>query len=106
MGVILYELTLGRKPAELSDRPLSREVQDAVGERELSRALTVAQQAKDPAAIDPGFPPRLRRIILGCLEKRPENRSFEHAGELSTALRRHLGAPGVEPAVAWELAPL
>jgi serine/threonine protein kinase len=93
LGVVVYELLLGRKPADLSDRPLSDEVKHAIGEPATSRALTLSQPAKPPTEVEPGFPVGLEQIILGCLRKRPGERPYKNADELGVAIRKHVGRP-------------
>ena len=79
-GIILYELVTGQLPF----------VGDNLGEL---FAAILEQEPPRPSLHVPDLPPELERIILRCLERRPENR-FQDAAALMQALaplvdRRH-----------------
>jgi len=68
LGVILYALSTGFIPFYYDN---DKALMDAILECEPEK----------PSDLQPGFSPDLERIILRCLEKKPENR-YTHAGEL------------------------
>ena len=83
-GVILYELTTGRRPYS---EQLASQLTDAI----------LHQPPVPPRVVNPRTTPELERIILKCLEKDAENR-YQSAKELTVDLRR-LAAPTTATAV-------
>jgi serine/threonine-protein kinase len=76
LGVMLYELLLGRRPFIGADR-------SALFQR-------IARADPDrPRAVQKGFDPALEAVLLKCLEKDPAQR-FATAGELADELARWL----------------
>jgi serine/threonine protein kinase len=95
LGVILYEMLTGRVPFE--------------GETALSTALKhKAEEPENPKDFNPQIPESLSRLILKCLEKKPERRydSVQSiARELDTALggnlsKRKKAATAIESSAA------
>ena len=84
LGVILYEMVTGKKPFTGSHLPA---IFDAI----------IKQEPAPPVHPDRDIPENLARVILKCLEKRPDER-FQTGGELAQALYRCLPIPG-EPAM-------
>jgi HAMP domain-containing protein len=74
VGAVLFECVTGRLVFETPSLP------------ELG-ALHVDHDLPDPAALNPDVSPELARIILRCLEQRPEDR-WQSAGELLRALEQ------------------
>lgn len=95
LGIVLYEMALGTAPFVHEDNFKILEKHE--------------KEAPDPLSLRiQDFPDELDRIILKCLEKRPEDR-FATAEQLLSALvdcRGHLAA-GVSPSVrpAWDTRP-
>ena len=79
LGVVLYELCSGRHPFITSSSIAT-----------IARVLT--QPATPIVQLVPGFPERLDRIILRCLEKAPEHR-YASAAELLADLRHGATTP-------------
>lgn len=73
LGVILYELTTGSPPFEIK------------GAREAARVLGNREPIPDPAQKRADLPPRLKDILLQCLEYNPTARI--DAGRLAASLR-------------------
>src|SRR6185295_13998259 len=61
LGVVLYQLVTGRLPFE------------AAAEKEMARAI-VEQEPRPLAALRPGVPAALQRIVSRALAKRPAER--------------------------------
>jgi eukaryotic-like serine/threonine-protein kinase len=76
LGVVLYELIEGRLPFEA----------DAFS------AMILKIVNDPPAKLTARLPAGLDRIILRCLEKKPERR-FQSTAELATALAAYAGSP-------------
>jgi Tol biopolymer transport system component len=72
LGAILYEMVSGARAFE---RPTAAETMNAI----------LHLDPKEPAREGEGVPPALARLILRCLEKRPEER-FQSARDLTFAL--------------------
>jgi eukaryotic-like serine/threonine-protein kinase len=94
LGVVLYEMLCGRRPFR-GDTPIS------------TVASILRETPQAPRRMRPGIAPELERIVLRCLEKKPDAR-FQTAAELlrelegrrqavSTRMRRW---PGKAAAVA------
>lgn len=76
LGVLLYRLLAGRLPfSDSEEAPLFDQIQHS-----------------RPAPI-PGIPPALQRIVLRCLEKRPDDRYLD-ANRLRAELERFLNISG------------
>ncbi len=73
LGCVLYEMVTGRRtfPGETPPEAL---------------VATLRGEPRDPADLVTGLPPELRRLILRCLEKKPDRR-FQTAADLGFALR-------------------
>ena len=85
LGVILYEMLTGRVPFE-GDTPFT------VGVKHKS------ETPEDPKKFNSRIPDDLSRIILKCLEKKPEDR-FQTTGEICSELARiEQGLPTTEVA--------
>ena len=68
LGVVLYEMSCGTRPFR--------------GDTTLSQLASILREAPEPpGTLRPELPKALERIILRCLEKKPEAR-FESAREL------------------------
>lgn len=80
LGVILYELLLGRLPHEVKGKPTP----------EVERLITQAPIA-DPRAVDPGLPEPVAAVLRCCLRADPAER-YPSARELAAALRAAGGA--------------
>ncbi len=90
LGAVLYEMVCGRRPFPGG-----------------TPAETVAHVLnRDPSPIPPEVPAPLQRIVLRCLEKRPEDR-FQSAHDLALALDalHELPARAVAPTAADEPRP-
>jgi serine/threonine protein kinase len=74
LGVMLYELLLGRLPHEVRGRPTA----------DVQRMILLDPPA-DPLTINPALPAPLRAVLLKCLEKEPARR-YANARELAEAL--------------------
>ncbi len=79
LGIILYEITLGRR--------LWRGAADEVMRR------IVSDPAPPPSTIRKDYPPALEAIVMKALEKRPEDR-FQSAEELRHDLEEFLAVGG------------
>jgi hypothetical protein len=75
LGVMLYELLLGRLPHEVRGRATA----------DIQRMILLDAPA-DPRTLDPTLPEPLRALLLKCLEKDPAQR-YANARELAAALR-------------------
>ncbi|HQQ77749.1 MAG TPA: protein kinase [Thermoanaerobaculia bacterium] len=73
LGCVLYEMVTGRRtfPGDTPPEAL---------------VATLRGEPRDPADLVTGLPPELRRLILRCLEKRPDRR-FQTAADLAFALK-------------------
>jgi len=73
LGCVLYEMVTGRRtfPGDTPPEAL---------------VATLRGEPRDPADLVTGLPPELRRLILRCLEKRPDRR-FQTAADLGFALK-------------------
>ena len=73
LGCVVYEMVTGRRafPGETPPEAL---------------VATLRSEPRDPADLVTGLPPELRRLILRCLEKRPDRR-FQTAADLGFALK-------------------
>jgi serine/threonine-protein kinase len=77
LGVMLYELLLGRRPFRERERT--------------SLFHQIAWSQPDlPSVVQPGFDPELEAVLLRCLDKNPARR-FATAGDLADELARWLG---------------
>ena len=81
LGVILYELTTGKRPFATERKSLATIFNEIIHNQPL-----------EPASENPAIEPGLSAIIMKCLSKAPEDR-FESCQTLAEALRRH----GKEP---------
>lgn len=82
LGVLLYELLVGRPPLELADVTLLESVRRICEE-----------QPRSPRALEPSIPAELEAICLKALEKDEQER-YASAGEFAADLRRfRLGEP-------------
>ncbi len=79
LGVVLFELVTGELPHRGSDQ-----FERIVARRNLP--------ARDPAELVPSLDPRLRAVILRCLERDPPAR-FQRANDVAAALATLSGAP-------------
>jgi serine/threonine-protein kinase len=77
LGVMLYELLLGRRPFLVEDRTC------------LFHQIATADPDR-PRKLRPGLQAELEAVVLKCLEKDPARR-FRDAGELAEELERWLG---------------
>jgi serine/threonine-protein kinase len=84
LGVVLYELIEGRLPFEA----------DAFS------AMVLSIVNDQPAKLTARLPAGLDRVVLRCLEKKPERR-FQSTAELATALAAYAGSPA-QAAIAVE----
>jgi serine/threonine-protein kinase len=84
LGCVLYEMTTGRRTFT-GDTPTE------------ALFATLRAEPKDPADLVPELPEDLRRLVLRCLEKRPERR-FQTAADLAFALRAPLESSARTPA--------
>ncbi len=75
LGVMLFELLVGRRPHDLDYADLARAV-----------ATIVAEPAPDPAMLCPEIDAGTACVVRRCLDKRPDAR-YQDAGELAAALR-------------------
>lgn len=75
-GLCMYELFTGSFPYEGKDR---KEI--------MKKHITRKIKPEGPARLNPKIPPALDRLILGALEKDPDNR-IQSIAELQLALRR------------------
>ncbi|HVO51302.1 MAG TPA: protein kinase [Thermoanaerobaculia bacterium] len=84
LGCVLYEMVTGRRTFQ-GDTPTE------------ALFATLRGEPPDPADLVSGLPPEMRRLILRCLEKKPDRR-FQTAADLGYALRGPFtgsaGAPG------------
>ncbi len=92
LGVILYEITVGRLPFDGDSDP--RILQQIANE-----------EPNRPRKLLANIPKDLEAIILKCLEKATENR-YASAGELASDLRRFLDREPVKAANATPIAKL
>ncbi len=92
LGVILYEITVGRLPFDGDSDP--RILQQIANEDPIR-----------PRKLRPYLPKDFEAIILKCLEKAPENR-YASAGELASDLRRFLDREPVKATIATPIAKL
>ncbi|MDI1437449.1 serine/threonine protein kinase [Polyangium sorediatum] len=85
MGVVLYELTTGKRPFEGDS---------------LANLLRVVlhNEPPPPTSLQPELPAALDEVVLRCLRKRPEER-YANAEELAAAVRGLIGARG-EPSLS------
>jgi serine/threonine protein kinase len=74
LGVVLFEMTTGRRPFPASDTT-----------QLIATILT--QQPKRPSELNPSIPAALENVILKALEKKPEQR-YSSAHELRVELER------------------
>jgi serine/threonine-protein kinase len=83
LGCVLYEMVTGRRtfPGETPPEAL---------------VATLRGEPPDPADLVPGLPPGMRRLILRCLEKKPDRR-FQTAADLVFALRIPFAGSGSSP---------
>jgi hypothetical protein len=79
-GVMLWELTLGRRLWEDAD----------------AATRLRAGAIPPPRAVDPDYPPELDAIAMAALEHEPSRRTAT-AGELAGALRAYLGGATADP---------
>jgi serine/threonine-protein kinase len=83
LGVVLYELCLGRKPFE--------------GEPGAELALRIAEEPHPPARdLDPGFPEDVAALLDRALAKSPAQR-FASGDEMTLAIEACLSARGAVP---------
>ena len=97
LGVVLYEMVTGIRPFDGGSAI-------SVAARRLTEAPT------PPSTRVPGLDPAWERVILRCLERRPEDR-FQRAGEVAAALRaagadEARTAPVAVPGAAPETVPV
>jgi eukaryotic-like serine/threonine-protein kinase len=78
LGVVLYELLIGRRPFR-GATSIDLRTQILKGEPE------------PPRSIEPDLPEELERVCLRCLAKRPEDR-YPGADEVAADLRAYLGS--------------
>lgn len=83
MGILLYEMCVGRHPYDVSDEP---NIVDRILEA----------RYRPPREVRPDIPRDLDRLIASCLAPHPEGRP-DDMGELIDALARHLGEQGLVP---------
>ncbi len=84
LGCVLYEMVTGRR-AFPGDTPTE------------ALFATLRTEPRDPADLVPALPADLRRLILRCLEKKPDRR-FQTAADLAFALRTAFAGSGSGPA--------
>lgn len=76
LGCVLYECTVGRRPFQ--------------GDGALSTLYQILEQeVESPAALVPGYPPELARIVLKALSKQPADR-YQTAEEMQKELEAWL----------------
>jgi len=80
LGVVLYELTVGRRPFRGES---DYEIFDQI----------INKGAPAPTSLDPEFPPDLEKIVLKALERRRESR-YQNAEELVRDLEAFMSASG------------
>ncbi len=80
VGVMLFELTTGKR--------LFRRETDMATMQAILR-----HDVPDPESIVPGYPPKLKEILMKALERRPEDR-YSSAGEMGAALQQCAVAEG------------
>lgn len=76
LGVVLYEVLTGMKPFRDSGPALTRQI--------------VEDDPLPPHAIRTGIPAALEAVCLRLLEKKPNDRKYQDAGELADDLERFL----------------
>ena len=77
LGVILYELTTGKRPFATENNNLATLFNEIIHNR-----------PSEPAIENPAIEPGLSGIVMKCLSKAPEER-FESCGALAEALRNY-----------------
>lgn len=84
LGVILYELVVGRRPHDLTGAPLPKAMR------------VIADEAPPrPSAVRPELKGDIEAIILMALDKDPDRR-YRTPGALATDIRRHLRYETIE----------
>ena len=80
LGVILYQLLLGRTPHDATGSPF-----------DICRRI-LEETPRRPRELKPSFSPQLEAILLRALARNPAAR-YRTAGELAQAIERHLKPP-------------
>jgi serine/threonine protein kinase len=86
LGIVLYELLTGQRPFAEDDA-------------ESVTAKIIADRPTPPCRAKRGIPRAAQRIVLKCLQKRPDRR-FRGCAALERAIARLLGG---KPAADWEV---
>lgn len=85
IGVILYEMLLGRRPFAGSQNELAREI--------------LHREARPLRQIDDKVPREVERVVLKCLEKKPGDR-YSTGKDVASALKAQVGK---KPYIAWKV---
>jgi serine/threonine-protein kinase len=85
LGVILYELVVGRVPFDAPSLPHLC-------------AMILTDPLPAPRTLKPDIPPRFEAVLLRCLEKEPENR-YQNVGDFAIALAEFVPEAVARPSI-------